>query len=287
MTEVDHLANLRALATRSSAADITVPQVKEILHAGAETFWKPDAVVAAALAKVQAGLPLEKGEEVIKGYQIISHNAMGKEQERLLIMTTKALYRVNYLYKEKEVKTTDREPWSNIELIQFGKFYYNKGMLPSVGQIVLAEAINNLYGLRIFYKSKPDKAAIPLPFFTEKFVDECFRTYRPMGNAGIAAVENAVSNETDGKIGNKSLDFMEAVTKEMVFVALALHRHDLQSDQPYLQPYSDTQIAVNASRGIIVSIHNGLGMGLAADKAADGSSSDASAAPAEKTEKAS
>jgi hypothetical protein len=264
--EGEHLTRLKALATQSAAANITIPHLKEILSAGAEEFWKPDPIVEAGIKKIAGALELEKGEEVIKSYQIVSHNSMGKEQERILVMTTKALYRVNYLYKEQTCKSVDKEPWSNIELIQFGQFYYNKGILPSVGQLVLAAAIDNLYGMRVFFKSKPDKAALPIPFLTEKFVDECFRTYRPFVNTNLAALEGVVAAETDGKISGSAFDTMQAITREMVFTALALHRHDLQNEQPYLQSYSDTKIAVNATRGLVVAIHNSLDMGLAKDK---------------------
>jgi len=265
----DNLATLRSLATRSSASEINVSLLKEVLEQGKDDFWKADEAVEAAIQNIVKHLEgLEKGEEFIKGYQIISHNSMGKEQERLLILTTHALYRVNYTYKDGSIKSSDREPWANIELIQFGQFYYSKGMLPSVGQFILSQAIDNLYGMRIFYKNKPDKVALPIPILVEKFVDQCFRTYRPMVDAKLAAVEGDVAAESDGKLSSPAQAFMEKVTQEMVWVALALHRVALATEQPYLQPYSDTKIAVNATHGVVAAVHNGLDMGISKDRTA-------------------
>jgi hypothetical protein len=250
------ISELKAEASKTNADDINVESLYSILDKGKDVLSKPSAdeekhleIIAKEIIKPDEKEP-DKPEKVVKSWIIIFHNSAGKEQQRVLVATSKALYRVRYNFKKNAVENVERCGWENVQLLEYGKFEYSTGLFPSIGQLALKSELNKLYGFRLHYKERPAKAT-PLPFLIEKYVDQCFRTFRPIPEA----------KSTDEK---KYASQLQAITQEIVFSCIILLRKSGKlSEGPHYIPMSNpSSISICATRGLIAAIHNKAGMGM-------------------------
>lgn len=250
------IAELKAEASKTNADDINVETLYSILDKGKDVLYKSSAEetqhmerIAKEIIKPDEKEP-DKPEKLVKGWVVIFHNSAGKEQQRVLIATTKALYRVRYNFKKSAVENVERCGWENVQLLEYGKFEYSTGLFPSIGQLALKSDLNKLYGFRLHYKERPAKAT-PLPFLIEKYVDQCFRTFRPIPEA----------KATEEKVYQSQL---QAITQEIVFTCIILLRKSGKlSEGPHYIPMSNpSSISICATRGLIATIHNKAGMGV-------------------------
>jgi hypothetical protein len=250
------ISELKAEASKTNADDINADSLFAILEKGKDVLYKPTVEegqhmerIAKEIIKPDEKEP-DKPEKIIKTWVVIFHNSAGKEQQRILVATTKALYRVRYNFKKGAVENTERCGWENVQLLEYGKFEYSTGLFPSIGQLALKSELNKLYGFRLHYKERPAKAT-PLPFLIEKYVDQCFRTFRPIPTA-LHTEEKAYQAQ------------LQAVTQEIVFTCIILLRKSGKlSEGPHYIPMSNpSSISICATRGLIAAIHNKAGMGM-------------------------
>lgn len=240
---------------KESADEISREALVDTLTRGHDVLYKPDYTTAAAIDAVATEL-LGYGftENLVKGWLCVSHNSAGKEQERLLLATTAALYRIKFNYQRKEIVRTERTPWCDIRLVTFGPFERKRGSL-SLGGKVMEASIAQQYGLRVHYRNPPEAPQVPLPFIAEKHLDRIFRTFRPWYNPKMyEGRPEALRN------------MLRAVTHEIVFTIKILMRTDpayRATAGARLQAVSGPQpIEVLTERGLIAAIHNKAGMGM-------------------------
>eukprot|EP01006_Ploeotia_vitrea_P038913 TRINITY_DN66286_c5_g4_i1.p1 TRINITY_DN66286_c5_g4~~TRINITY_DN66286_c5_g4_i1.p1 ORF type:complete len:314 (+),score=187.96 TRINITY_DN66286_c5_g4_i1:95-943(+) len=253
----EFIMKLREEGKKFSADDISRDTLYKILEDGKDVLAKTDDDSKAAIDAAVKELIEDDDEKLVKGWDIVFHNSVGKEQERLLIATTKALYRVKYDYKEGKVDHFERMDLKNIQVIEYGQFNYSTGIFPSIGGILLKSAINKLYGFRIHNKEKPKSTPLPIPFVVDKYIDQCFRTFRPVIPKDTA--EDAFQG------------ICEAVTHEIVFSLQILMRTDpdfikespggADTGKHYNPVSGPKQISITVTRGIVAAIHNKAGMG--------------------------
>jgi len=251
------IAKLKAEASKTNADDINVETLYSILEEGTSVLYKATEFehmhmdrVAKEVLKADEKSEDGKAEKLVKSWVVIFHNSAGKEQQRVLMVTTKALYRIRYNFKKGTVEFVERCGWENVQLLEYGKFEYSTGLFPSIGALALKTELNKLYGFRLHYKERPAKAT-PLPFLIEKYVDQCFRTFRP--------IPEAKANEE-----KKFQSQLQAVTQEIVFTSIILLRKSGKlSEGPHYIPMSNpSSISICATRGLIAAIHNKAGMGM-------------------------
>jgi hypothetical protein len=257
--ESDHpaasiIAELKAEASKTNADDIVVDNLYAILDRGKDVLYKgtPEEQkhferLVKEVIKVDEKNPDEK---FVKAWTVMSHNSAGKEQQRVLVASNQAIYRVRYNFKKSAVENVERCGYENVQLLEYGKFEYSTGILPSIGQLALKAELNKLYGFRLHYKERPAKAT-PLPFLVEKYVDQCFRTFRPIP-------QEPPSEE------KKFASTLQAVTQEIVYTCIILLRKSGKlSEGPHYIPMSNpSSISICATRGLIAAIHNKGGMGV-------------------------
>jgi hypothetical protein len=251
------LAELKAEASKTNADDINVDNLYAILEKGKEVLYKPNDVEEKHFAKIVADTIKESEEKFVKAWIVMSHNSAGKEQQRIMLASNQAIYRVRYNFKKGAIDFKERCGYENVQLLEYGKFEYSTGLIPSIGQLALKAELNKLYGFRLHYKERPAKAT-PLPFLVEKYVDQCFRTFRPIPN--VASAEE-----------KKFQAYLQSVTQEIVYTCIILLRKSGKlSEGPHYIPMSNpSSISICATRGLISAIHNLTGMGVQKVEAAE------------------
>jgi len=248
-----YVAELKVEASKTNADDIYTENLYSILEKGKETLYKPTADEQKHFERIAKELikPDEKNpdEKLVKAWVVMFHNSAGKEQQRVLMATTAGLYRVRYNFKKGTCENVERCGWENVQLLEYGKFEYSTGLFPSIGALALKTELNKLYGFRLHYKERPAKAT-PIPFLIEKYVDQCFRTFRP-----IPEVKSSEEKKFQGTL--------QVVTQEIVFTCIILLRKSGKlSEGPHYIPMSNpSSISICATRGLIAAIHNKAGMG--------------------------
>lgn len=239
---------------QENADDVSRERMVSTLTRGQDVLYKPDYTAAACIDAVATEL-LGYGftENLIKGWLCVSHNSAGKEQERLLLATTEALYRVKFNYDKREIVRTERTPWSEVRLVTFGPFTRKRGSL-SLGGLIMKSSIGQLYGMRVHYRTVPDRPRMPLPVLADKHIDRTFRTFRPWFNPKMY----------EGR-PDALRDMLRSVTHEMVFTIKILMRTDPATrviSGPRLQAVTGpAPIEVLTQRGLISAVHNAAGMG--------------------------
>jgi hypothetical protein len=258
--ESDHpaasiIAELKAEASKTNADDINVDNLYAILDRGKAVLYNGTAEEAKHFDKIVKDVikidEKNPDEKFVKAWTVMSHNSAGKEQQRVMLASNQAIYRVRYNFKKSAVENVERCGYENVQLLEYGKFEYSTGLFPSIGQLALKSELNKLYGFRLHYKERPAKAT-PLPFLVEKYVDQCFRTFRP------------IPHGDDTKDEKKFASTLQAVTQEIVYSCIILLRKSGKlSEGPHYIPMSNpSSISICATRGIIAAIHNKGGMGV-------------------------
>jgi len=249
------ISELKTEASKTNADDINIETLYAILDKGKDVLYKGNEFEEIHMQRVSKEVikPDEKDdkpEKLVKAWVVIFHNSAGKEQQRVLLATTKALYRVRYNFKKGTVEFTERCGWENVQLLEYGKFEYSTGLFPSIGALALKHELNKLYGFRLHYKERPAKAT-PLPFLIEKYVDQCFRTFRPIPECKATEEKKFQSQ-------------LQMVTQEIVFTCIILLRKSGKlSEGPHYIPMSNpSSISICATRGLIAAVHNKAGMGM-------------------------
>eukprot|EP00002_Diphylleia_rotans_P023418 TRINITY_DN4607_c0_g3_i2.p1 TRINITY_DN4607_c0_g3~~TRINITY_DN4607_c0_g3_i2.p1 ORF type:complete len:287 (+),score=70.26 TRINITY_DN4607_c0_g3_i2:79-939(+) len=117
-------------------------------------------------------------EKLIKGYIVTSINEWGIEQERVLLISDKCLYRLKYVYETQSVERCARMPFGEIFRIEYGTFYPAKYSL--AGHLI-KEKLAMQSGLRVVAKVKDGNSSIN--DVVREAIDgsplEFYRTYRP------------------------------------------------------------------------------------------------------------
>eukprot|EP00698_Gefionella_okellyi_P005890 TRINITY_DN15321_c0_g1_i1.p1 TRINITY_DN15321_c0_g1~~TRINITY_DN15321_c0_g1_i1.p1 ORF type:complete len:242 (+),score=32.41 TRINITY_DN15321_c0_g1_i1:109-726(+) len=85
-------------------------------------------------------------EQLVRPFNVLSINQWNTEQERLLLLTSHALYRIKYDFDSHSVHHFERMPLKDIKAIQHGPLIHGASQLVSPA---LSEAVSP-YGLRIF-----------------------------------------------------------------------------------------------------------------------------------------
>jgi hypothetical protein len=239
------LAELKAEASKTNADDINVDNLYAILEKGKEVLYKASDLEEKHTAKIVADViktdEKNPDEKFVKAWIVMSHNSAGKEQQRIMLASNQAIYRVRYNFKKGAIEFKERCGYENVQLLEYGKFEYSTGLIPSIGQLALKHELNKLYGFRLHYKERPAKAT-PLPFLVEKYVDQCFRTFRP--------IPTVVGDE------KKFSAVLQAVTQEIVYTCIILLRKSGKlSEGPHYIPMSNpSSISICATRGLIAAI---------------------------------
>jgi hypothetical protein len=251
------LAELKAEASKTNADDIVVDNLYAILDKGKDVLYKASDVEEKHFQKIVSETIKEADEKFVKAWIVMSHNSAGKEQQRIMLASNMAIYRVRYNFKKGSIDFKERCGYENVQLLEYGKFEYSTGLIPSIGQLALKSELNKLYGFRLHYKERPAKAT-PLPFLVEKYVDQCFRTFRP--------IPNVASSEE-----KKFTAFLQNVTQEIVYTCIILLRKSGKlSEGPHYIPMSNpSSISICATRGLIAALHNLTGMGVQKVEAAE------------------
>ena len=113
-------------------------------------------------------------------------NQWAKEQERLLVLTTKNLYRVKYDYKAKRVEHHERNDVNTIDMVHRG-FLMREGALKKQPTFALRNG-RQQFGFRVFAGKKKESK------LTDK--TQYMRTYLPLrtpsGDDGKGAVNAMV-----------------------------------------------------------------------------------------------
>jgi len=117
-----------------------------------------------------------------------SINEWDQEQERVLLLTNEAYYRVKYNFKDAGILRSRKQPLSDIIRIYHGYFYCPSNY--SLTALIKKDEISQQYGLRIFTK-KIDGRKNPKYYLRSSNGIEFYRTYRAIPS------KNATINEKD------------------------------------------------------------------------------------------
>eukprot|EP00002_Diphylleia_rotans_P033733 TRINITY_DN7204_c0_g1_i1.p1 TRINITY_DN7204_c0_g1~~TRINITY_DN7204_c0_g1_i1.p1 ORF type:complete len:265 (+),score=55.57 TRINITY_DN7204_c0_g1_i1:53-847(+) len=99
----------------------------------------------------------QDGEFLLKGYAVTSLNEWAVEQERILLVSDRAYYRIKYEYASHSVVRCRRTPLSDIVEIQYGHF----APAPrSVSARAMADSLRNQHGFRIITAARDGRANI-------------------------------------------------------------------------------------------------------------------------------
>ncbi|KAL0207053.1 hypothetical protein P9112_012764 [Eukaryota sp. TZLM1-RC] len=112
---------------------------------------------------------LPKSEFVIKYYFLIQLNQFAVEQERIVIITDKALYRVKFNWSEKRPTKTSRIALDDITFVQYGKIH-NQSSRKAVRIFTTDPSIENRISFKdLFTKNFSHYSTFTSPPFPEGF----------------------------------------------------------------------------------------------------------------------
>jgi len=129
------------------------------------TPWNETMMEAVLACKERRVVP--HSENILKAWRILSVNGAGKEQERLLIASTDALYRVNFDWHLQKPKSFERQEWRDIRAIQYGPFTYKGTKLDDA---------DFEFGIRVVPRQQAAKSRIP--GLKSKSIDSMYRTFK-------------------------------------------------------------------------------------------------------------
>lgn len=126
-------------------------QVREVLRDAKRThfLWQANSMQQEAIDKC-TDVTLSSGagdEQALKGWVVTSVNEWGGDQERILLLTDKNLYRLNYDFSYKTVSSTKAIPLTEILRIEYGSF---RAAAASLTTWVFKKEIEQMQGIRVY-----------------------------------------------------------------------------------------------------------------------------------------
>eukprot|EP01006_Ploeotia_vitrea_P039392 TRINITY_DN66345_c2_g2_i1.p1 TRINITY_DN66345_c2_g2~~TRINITY_DN66345_c2_g2_i1.p1 ORF type:complete len:461 (-),score=285.97 TRINITY_DN66345_c2_g2_i1:155-1537(-) len=212
----------------------------------------------------------DEDEILLRGYVVIAHNVAGKEQERVLLVTKNALYRVEFDFAKCIVKHYVRYEWDDIHHVAYGPFKFVEPKKFTFASFTLKDHINSLYGFRVATNVRSRNRNLPILYEIDE--DKKYRTYRPLKHKGMKKQQ------------------LEAIAQEMAFLiaimvpgadlepparktdALSRHNEDIYEKQRKeladqyrklnLKLQQHKFLEVTPVRGLFASVYNKGGFGL-------------------------
>mmetsp|Transcript_44910 Transcript_44910/g.109498 ORF Transcript_44910/g.109498 Transcript_44910/m.109498 type:complete len:245 (+) Transcript_44910:168-902(+) len=133
-------------------------KVREVLRDAKRThfLWQPTSAQQEAIDKcIDNCLP--EGEQCLKGWAVTSVNEWGVDQERILLLSDKAVYRVKFDFDGKTVSSTKAVPLGDILRVEYGSF---KAAKTSLTTWVWKKEIEQSQGFRIYTKERDGNKSI-------------------------------------------------------------------------------------------------------------------------------
>jgi len=98
------------------------------------------------------------GERLVCGWTLVSINQRDQEQERVVLLTDKAYYRVKYDFRTSKIEHLSRVPFKNITYLQKGLFKA-PGEITSSSKEEASVPHQKHFGLKIYAEFAPDDEA--------------------------------------------------------------------------------------------------------------------------------
>eukprot|EP00163_Fabomonas_tropica_P017660 TRINITY_DN3137_c2_g1_i10.p1 TRINITY_DN3137_c2_g1~~TRINITY_DN3137_c2_g1_i10.p1 ORF type:complete len:213 (+),score=47.67 TRINITY_DN3137_c2_g1_i10:195-833(+) len=108
--------------------------------------WQPDDEQLYAINRCR-DLLIQADESFLKGWVVLSINQWDQEQERILLLTNKAYYRVKFDFAKDQVEHHERTPLREIRFIQKGYFKVSKYTFAG---LMKGNEYQQTYGIRIY-----------------------------------------------------------------------------------------------------------------------------------------
>ena len=150
-------------------------------------LWQPSPVQQEAMDKcIDSCLPQGGGEQFLKGWVVTSVNEWGGDQERLLLLTDRRMYRIKFDFESKTAQSTKAVELADVLRIEYGSF---KASGRSLTTWVWKKEIEQQQGFRVFTKELDGNRSVnsiareqAAPVLGEAPPEEeFFREYRAFG----------------------------------------------------------------------------------------------------------
>lgn len=132
------------------------PQPAELARLAAQpglwTSWDAgtERALQRTLLQLRRRIGWEPGEQHVKSWLVIAHTSVGRQVERVLVATDRALYRCAFSFRDGTLGEARRSEWALYSQVHCGPFAYQPGPLPSPGHWYLAREVGGSYGWRLF-----------------------------------------------------------------------------------------------------------------------------------------
>lgn len=111
-------------------------------------LWQPSTVQQEAIDKcIDTLLTQGGGEQFLKGWVVTSVNEWGGDQERLLLLTDRRMYRIKFDFDSKTVSSSKAIELSNVLRVEYGSFKASKTSLTTW---VWKKEIEQQQGFRVY-----------------------------------------------------------------------------------------------------------------------------------------
>jgi len=194
-------------------------------------LWQPTGQQEKCLEVCKAACKGEETEEYLKGWVVTSINEWGHDQERVLILTTQAVYRCKFDFNSNRCEHANRTALSSIIRIEHGHFAAKGGLTGFIWK----KAIEQQQGIRMYTHERDGGRSIndvkredvDPKMFGKTAPVEFSRTYRAFNAENepwkeevfvreVAAALTAASHLNQQSAGGKPLDIKHtALTKEV------------------------------------------------------------------------
>ena len=222
----------------------------------------PDEASARALQRTQLELSRRWGrspELVVKAWACVTqHLSSGRQLERVLLATDRALYRCCFNYSDGELREVRRVPWDVYGTVNVGPFaYHADGLLP-IADATLSASVDGLWGVRLFNRRPvvvPRRWGALLAgatFLQESIVDN-----------GVCVTFSAIAPPLVQRAGSVAARcFSRDTAAEFALVCYGLMLHAAAQSPELLRATtasSQRQLPYSASASLLAALHLSLG----------------------------
>jgi len=224
-------------------------------------LWKPwdagtERALQRTLLQLRRRIGWEEGEVHVKSWLVIAHTSAGRQVERVLVATNRALYRCAFSFRDGTLGEARRSEWALYSQVHCGPFAYQAGPLPSLGHWYLAREVGGCYGWRLFNRrpavvgSGAALAALTA-FLHESVIDNgVYRTFSARVPAHVAA---------SGAAAIHAFQRDTAVEVSLVMFALILAATAQKEALRTCIAAALPALPYTASAALLASLHHALG----------------------------
>lgn len=172
------------------------PDFKQLsTHVTTSPYWRPSELAHREAIRRCAHYISRVDETFVKGYVTVSLNEWAYEQERIVVFTDKAVYRLKFDFEKNSVARCSRTPFSHLLRAEYGQFAPTKY---SLSGFIMKETFQQQCGIRIVTDRKDGASSVN--DVARELMDgpptEFARTYRPFTSDQLE--EKAVVEEMTG-----------------------------------------------------------------------------------------